>query len=58
MTPDERDDPHVVILEVGRRKRIAKGSGVDPADVSKLLKVFFATSLVIRHMRGRGRGSV
>jgi signal recognition particle subunit SRP54 len=38
MTPRERRDPN--IIEASRRRRIAKGSGTDPKDVSGLIKSF------------------
>src|SRR5262249_35831627 len=40
MTPDERRDPHRI--DISRRRRIAAGAGVDPADVSGLVKQFDA----------------
>ena len=40
MTPDERSDP--TLIDISRRRRIAAGSGVDPADVSGLVKQFDA----------------
>ncbi|HOB76494.1 MAG TPA: signal recognition particle protein [Phycisphaerae bacterium] len=38
MTPKERRNPE--IIEASRRRRIAKGSGTDPKDVSGLIKSF------------------
>jgi len=46
MTPAERDDP--MILNGGRRKRIAKGSGTDIQDVNKLIKQFEDTRKMMK----------
>ncbi len=48
MTPDERSDPRVI--DISRRRRIAAGSGVDPADVSGLVKQFDAMAAVVKQM--------
>ncbi|HEX3450966.1 MAG TPA: signal recognition particle protein [Isosphaeraceae bacterium] len=48
MTPDERSDP--TLIDISRRRRIAAGSGVDPADVSGLVKQFDAMAAVVRQM--------
>jgi signal recognition particle subunit SRP54 len=48
MTPDERSDPSVI--DISRRRRIAAGSGVDPSDVSGLVKQFDAMAAVVRQM--------
>ena len=48
MTPDERSDPN--LIDISRRRRIAAGSGVDPADVSGLVKQFDAMAAVVRQM--------
>ena len=40
MTPDERRNPH--LIDISRRRRIATGAGVDPSDVSGLVKQFDA----------------
>ncbi len=48
MTPDERSDPS--LIDISRRRRIAAGSGVDPADVSGLVKQFDAMAAVVRQM--------
>jgi len=48
MTPEERGDPRVI--DISRRRRIAAGSGVDPADVSGLVKQFDAMAAVVRQM--------
>jgi signal recognition particle subunit SRP54 len=48
MTPDERRDPHKI--DISRRRRIAAGSGVDPADVSGLVKQFDAMAAFVKQM--------
>jgi signal recognition particle subunit SRP54 len=48
MTPDERSDPR--LIDISRRRRIAAGSGVDPSDVSGLVKQFDAMAAVVRQM--------
>jgi signal recognition particle subunit SRP54 len=48
MTPAERSDPS--LIDISRRRRIAAGSGVDPADVSGLVKQFDAMAAVVRQM--------
>jgi signal recognition particle subunit SRP54 len=48
MTPAERQDP--AIIDISRRRRIAAGSGVDPSDVSGLLKQFDAMAGVVKKM--------
>lgn len=54
MTQQERENPD--IIDISRRRRIAKGSGVEPADVNKLLKDFSAMSGVMKDMAGMGIG--
>jgi signal recognition particle subunit SRP54 len=48
MTPGERSDPS--LIDISRRRRIAAGSGVDPADVSKLVKLFDAMAGMVKQM--------
>jgi signal recognition particle subunit SRP54 len=48
MTPAERRDP--ALIDISRRRRISAGSGVDPADVSGLVKQFDAMAAVIKQM--------
>jgi signal recognition particle subunit SRP54 len=48
MTPAERKDP--ALIDISRRRRIAAGSGVDPADVSGLVKQFDTMAGVIKQM--------
>ena len=49
MTSNERQNPN--IIDRGRRHRIAKGSGVRPVDVKKLLKDFSAIERYISVLR-------
>jgi signal recognition particle subunit SRP54 len=53
MTPQERANPD--IIDIGRRRRIAAGSGSDPADVNKLLKEFSAMAGMMQQMAGMGK---
>ena len=48
MTPEERRNPH--IIGIPRRRRIAAGAGVDPADVSSLVKQFDAMAAFVKQM--------
>jgi signal recognition particle subunit SRP54 len=48
MTPAERRAPE--LIDISRRRRIAAGSGVDPADVSGLVKQFDQMAAVIKQM--------
>ena len=48
MTKKERDDPK--IINGSRRKRIANGSGTDPATINKLLKQFKMMSEMMKKM--------
>lgn len=48
MTPDERRDPHKI--DISRRRRIAAGSGVEPSDVSGLVKQFDAMAAMVKEM--------
>ncbi len=53
MTKEERSNPDV--LNGSRRKRIAKGSGVDVSEVNKLMKMHRAMADVMKKM-GKGKG--
>ncbi|MCR5665332.1 MAG: signal recognition particle protein [Eubacterium sp.] len=59
MTPEERANPN--ILNPSRKQRIAKGAGVDIADVNRLVKQFEQARKMMKQMpnmmgkRGRGR---
>jgi signal recognition particle subunit SRP54 len=48
MTPAERSNPD--LIDISRRRRIAAGSGVEPADVSGLVKQFDAMAAVVKQM--------
>ena len=52
MTLDERSNPDRI--DRSRRNRIAQGSGVEPADVNKLLKDFQSMSKMMQDMAGMG----
>jgi len=52
MTPAEREDPSVV--EASRRRRIARGSGTEPQDVSGLIKNFNMAAGMMKQMAGMG----
>jgi signal recognition particle subunit SRP54 len=48
MTPAERSDP--ALIDISRRRRIALGSGVDPSDVSGLVKQFDGMAAMVKQM--------
>lgn len=50
MTPRERRNPD--IIEASRRRRIARGSGTDPKDVSTLIKSFAQVRDMMKVMSG------
>ena len=50
MTPQERANPS--ILNVSRKQRIAKGSGVDISEVNRLVKQFEQTKKMMKQMPG------
>jgi len=52
MTPAERDNPD--IIEASRRRRIARGSGTEPQDVSGLVKQFNMAANMMKQMAGMG----
>ena len=54
MTPGERQKPE--ILNGGRRKRIAAGSGTTVADVNRLLKQFAEMQKMMRQLMQAGKG--
>jgi signal recognition particle subunit SRP54 len=54
MTPRERDNPK--IIDVSRRRRIARGAGCDPSDVSQLVKVFEPMRGMMKMMSGQSLG--
>lgn len=50
MTPEERENPE--ILNGGRKKRIASGSGTSVPEINKLLKQFDETRKMMKMMQG------
>ena len=54
MTPKERRSPK--ILNASRKKRIAKGCGMEVQDINRLLKQFDATKKMMKQMSGGKRG--
>jgi signal recognition particle subunit SRP54 len=48
MTPKERETPG--LIDISRRRRIAAGAGVDPSDVSGLIKQFDGMAAMIKQM--------
>ena len=53
MTKDEKADPDLLAQSPGRRRRVAKGSGFEEKDVSKLVKDFTKMRSMMQNM-GRG----
>jgi signal recognition particle subunit SRP54 len=53
MTPDERRNPSKVI-DQSRRRRIAAGAGVEPHQVSELVKQFDGMADIMKRMAGMG----
>ena len=53
MTPDERRNPSRTV-DASRRRRIAAGAGVDPAEISQLVKQFDGVADVMKRMSGMG----
>jgi len=51
MTPRERANPR--IIDTSRRRRIAKGAGCDPSDVSQLVKQFEPMRNMMKAMTGQ-----
>lgn len=56
MTPQERRNPD--IIDSSRRRRIAAGAGVDPHEVSSLVKTFIRTRDMIRALSGGSFGGL
>ena len=52
MTPKERSTP--AIIDLNRKKRIAKGSGRDIQEVNQLMKQFEQMSKMMKMMQGGG----
>ncbi len=56
MTKRERDD--IKVLNKSRIKRVASGSGTQPADVNKLTKQFEMVQKMTKQMSGSGMGTM
>lgn len=56
MTPKERSNPK--IIDVSRKKRISKGSGLDVQELNRLLKQFEQMSKMMKMMHGGGSGKI
>ncbi len=52
MTSNEREDPSTI--EASRRRRIARGSGTEPQDVSGMVKSFSMAAGMMQQMAGMG----
>ncbi len=50
MTPQERSDPS--ILNISRKRRVAKGAGVEIGEVNRLVKQFEQTRKMMKQMSG------
>jgi signal recognition particle subunit SRP54 len=55
MTADERRNPSRIV-DPSRRRRIAAGAGVDPAEVSQLIKQFDGMAQLMTNIAGKGMG--
>ncbi|HNX26276.1 MAG TPA: signal recognition particle protein [Phycisphaerae bacterium] len=55
MTPKERDEPDTI--EASRRRRIARGAGCQPQDVSGLVKSFGQAANMMKTMANMGIGA-
>jgi signal recognition particle subunit SRP54 len=51
MTPRERENPK--LIDTSRRRRIARGSGTDPAETSQLVKMFEPMRQMMKMMSGQ-----
>ena len=56
MTPEERADPD--LLDGSRRRRVARGSGVDVQDVNRLLKEFRDAKDMMKRLGGAQGGAL
>ena len=54
MTPEERSDPK--LLSVSRKQRIAKGAGMDIAEVNRFIKQFNESAKLMKKMPGMLKG--
>ena len=50
MTPEERSNP--AIINVSRKNRIARGAGVDIAEVNRLMKQYEQSKKLMKQMSG------
>jgi signal recognition particle subunit SRP54 len=53
MTPEERRNPNKNV-DQSRRRRIAAGAGVEPSEVSDLVKQFDGMASIMKQMAGKG----
>lgn len=53
MTPQERENPE--IIGISRRRRIADGSGCEPAEINRLLKDFNGMAGMMKQMAGMSK---
>jgi signal recognition particle subunit SRP54 len=53
MTPNEREKPH--IIDFSRKKRIAKGSGMQVEDLNKLLKMLEGMQKMMKRFNPKGK---
>lgn len=51
MTPKERANPK--LIDASRRRRIARGAGIDPADIGQLVKQFEPMRQMMKMMSGK-----
>ena len=56
MTPTERREPD--LIDSSRRRRISAGAGVQPHDVSSLVKTFMRSRDMIKSLSGGGLGGL
>ena len=54
MTARERANPK--LINTSRRRRIAKGSGTDPVEVSRLLKQFYQATKMMKQLSKMKKG--
>ena len=52
MTPKEREDPE--LLNASRKKRLAKGSGLDEVQINRILKQFKNASKMAKQLSSKG----
>jgi signal recognition particle subunit SRP54 len=52
MTPEERRDPD--LIDISRRRRIADGSGTEPAEISQLIKQFNQVRPLMKQVASMG----